>query len=178
MSATKPAHPAGLSSRPSGPESSQPSDSEGSQPESSSGAAPTSTGLTYASAGVDIDAGNEAVRRIKAMVAGTRRPEQIGDIGGVAGLIGLPSGVIDPVSPSEAQSFLRITVKDADAAKVGKPFTERVIEATLSSYPGLFPTTPPGPASPYGVYWPTTVARDEVPVEVRVDGVLLDGVGS
>ena len=88
------------------------------------------------------------------------------------------SGVIDPVSPSEAQSFLRITVKDADAAKVGKPFTERVIEATLSSYPGLFPTTPPGPASPYGVYWPTTVARDEVPVEVRVDGVLLDGVGS
>jgi len=31
------------------------------------------------------------------MVAGTRRPEQIGDIGGFAGLIGLPSGVIDPV---------------------------------------------------------------------------------
>jgi phosphoribosylformylglycinamidine cyclo-ligase len=42
-------------------------------------------------------AGNEAVRRIKAMVAGTRRPEQIGDIGGFAGLIGLPSGVVDPV---------------------------------------------------------------------------------
>ena len=44
--------------------------------------------------------------------------------------------------------------------KAGKPFTAPVIEATLSSYPGMFPTTPPGPASPYGVYWPTTVARD------------------
>ena len=46
-----------------------------------------------------------------------------------------------------------------------------VIEATLSSYPGLFPTTPPGPASPYGVYWPTTVARERVTVDVTVDGL-------
>ncbi len=53
--------------------------------------------LTYARSGVDIDAGNEAVRRIKNLVAGTRRPEQIGDIGGFAGLMGLPSGLIDPV---------------------------------------------------------------------------------
>jgi phosphoribosylformylglycinamidine cyclo-ligase len=53
--------------------------------------------LTYAQAGVDIDAGNEAVRRIKNLVAGTRRPEQIGDIGGFAGLFGLPTGLADPV---------------------------------------------------------------------------------
>lgn len=53
--------------------------------------------LTYAQAGVDIDAGNEAVRRIKNLVASTRRPEQIGDIGGFAGLMGLPSGLVDPV---------------------------------------------------------------------------------
>jgi phosphoribosylformylglycinamidine cyclo-ligase len=80
VSANKPAHPAPTASQPA--------------PEP----APTASGaLTYASAGVDIDAGNEAVRRIKAMVAGTRRPEQIGDIGGFAGLIGLPTGVLDPV---------------------------------------------------------------------------------
>ncbi|MBL9101237.1 MAG: phosphoribosylformylglycinamidine cyclo-ligase [Myxococcales bacterium] len=61
------------------------------------GASAHAPALTYAAAGVDIAAGNEAVRRIKAMVAGTRRPEQIGDIGGFAGLIGLPSGVPEPV---------------------------------------------------------------------------------
>ena len=72
--------------------------------------------------------------------------------------------------PSQAQSFLRITVKDDDAGKAGKPFTEAMIESTLASYPGYFPTTPPGPPTPYGVYWPSTVARDLVDVDVRVDG--------
>lgn len=83
----------------------------------------------------------------------------------------------DPALPAEAQSFLRLIVKDPDPAKVGKPFTERVIEAALSSYPGLFPTTPPGPASPYGVYWPTTIDRAHVTVDVRVDGTPVE-VGS
>lgn len=54
-------------------------------------------GLSYRNAGVDIDAGNEAVRRIGAMVASTRRPEQLSSIGGFAGMIGLPSGMRDPV---------------------------------------------------------------------------------
>lgn len=74
----------------------------------------------------------------------------------------------DPAMPGDAQSFLRITVKDMSEKKVSKPFTSAVIEATLSSYPGLFPTTPPGPATPYGVYWPSTVARENVEVQVSV----------
>ncbi len=86
------------------------------------------------------------------------------------------SGVPDPALPGDAQSFLRLTVKDPDSSKAGKAFTSPVIEATLSSYPGLFPTTPPGPASPYGVYWPTTVERDHV--EVRVDLVRAPEVAS
>ncbi|MEM6296420.1 MAG: phosphoribosylformylglycinamidine cyclo-ligase [Myxococcota bacterium] len=53
--------------------------------------------LSYRDAGVDIDAGNEAVRRIKALVASTRRPEQLDDIGGFAGMIGLPEGIDAPV---------------------------------------------------------------------------------
>ncbi len=53
--------------------------------------------LTYRDAGVDIDAGNEAVRRIKAMVRSVRTPEQLDDIGGFAGMIGLPGGMRDPV---------------------------------------------------------------------------------
>jgi len=54
-------------------------------------------GLSYRQAGVDIAAGNEAVRRIKAMVATTRRPEQVGDLGGFAGMIGLPEGMQQPL---------------------------------------------------------------------------------
>lgn len=54
-------------------------------------------GLSYRGAGVDIDAGNEAVSRIRSLVASTRRPEQVSDLGGFAGMMSLPSGMKDPV---------------------------------------------------------------------------------
>jgi len=47
-------------------------------------------GATYAGAGVDIDAGEEAVRRIKDAVRSTFRAEVIGDIGGFGGLFQFP----------------------------------------------------------------------------------------
>lgn len=46
-------------------------------------------GETYAGAGVSIDAGEEAVERIKAKVRSTFRPEVIGDIGGFGGLFAI-----------------------------------------------------------------------------------------
>ena len=45
--------------------------------------------LTYADAGVDIDAGNEAVELMKESVRATYRPEVIGDLGGFGGLFAL-----------------------------------------------------------------------------------------
>ncbi|GGD85882.1 phosphoribosylformylglycinamidine cyclo-ligase [Aureimonas endophytica] len=55
-------------------------------------------GLTYAEAGVDIDAGNELVRRIKPHVRATRRPGADGEIGGFGGLFDLKAaGFTDPV---------------------------------------------------------------------------------
>ncbi len=57
----------------------------------------THTDLRYRDAGVDIDAGNEAVRRIKSLVAQTRRPEQLDGLGGFAGMIGLPTGMAEPI---------------------------------------------------------------------------------
>lgn len=46
-------------------------------------------GLTYRDAGVDIDAGNEAVVLMKEQVRSTYRPEVMGDIGGFGGLFAL-----------------------------------------------------------------------------------------
>lgn len=48
-------------------------------------------GHTYREAGVDIDAGEEAVERIKDKVRSTFRPEVIGDIGGFGGLFAFAS---------------------------------------------------------------------------------------
>ena len=47
--------------------------------------------LSYRQAGVDIDAGNLAVEKIKGAVRGTFRPEVLGDLGGFGGLFALNS---------------------------------------------------------------------------------------
>jgi phosphoribosylformylglycinamidine cyclo-ligase len=54
-------------------------------------------GLTYREAGVDIDAGDDLVQRIKSHVKRTMRPEVISDLGGFAGLCGLPRGYKNPL---------------------------------------------------------------------------------
>jgi len=46
--------------------------------------------LTYKDAGVDIDAGNDLVDRIKPLVQRTRRPEVLAGLGGFGGLFALP----------------------------------------------------------------------------------------
>jgi hypothetical protein len=76
----------------------------------------------------------------------------------------------DPALAEDAQAFLRITVRDADPKKVGKPFTTAIVESALASYPGMFPTAQPGEGTPYAGYWPTTVGRDQVSMTVTVDG--------
>ena len=53
--------------------------------------------LTYREAGVDIGAGDEAVRRIGPLAASTRRPEVLGGIGAFASFVTLPAGYREPV---------------------------------------------------------------------------------
>lgn len=55
------------------------------------------TNLTYKDAGVDIDAGEELVERIKAPVKRTTRPEVIGGLGGFGALTRIPQGYKEPV---------------------------------------------------------------------------------
>jgi phosphoribosylformylglycinamidine cyclo-ligase len=52
----------------------------------------TNKPLTYKDAGVDIDAGNELVERIKPLVKRTRRPEVLAGLGGFGGMFALPPG--------------------------------------------------------------------------------------
>ncbi|KAF0226910.1 MAG: phosphoribosylformylglycinamidine [Beijerinckiaceae bacterium] len=57
-----------------------------------------SNGLTYAAAGVDIDAGNAMVEDIKPLVRATRRPGADAEIGGFGGLFDLKAaGFKDPI---------------------------------------------------------------------------------
>ncbi len=56
-----------------------------------------SPGLTYRDAGVDIDAGNEVVERIKPLVRATMRPEVLGGVGLFGGLFDLSSRYREPV---------------------------------------------------------------------------------
>jgi len=53
--------------------------------------------LTYAAAGVDIDAGEHAVSLIRPLALSTARPEVLSGVGGFAGVCGLPAGYRDPV---------------------------------------------------------------------------------
>jgi hypothetical protein len=77
-----------------------------------------------------------------------------------ARLVGRPAD--DPATAEEAVAELRVTVKDPDPAKVGRAFSGAAIELALASYPGCYTTTPPGDATPYGVYWPALVRADLV----------------
>ena len=53
--------------------------------------------MDYRSAGVDIEAGNAFVARIRAMAAGTGRPEVVGGLGGFGGLCHVPAGLQQPL---------------------------------------------------------------------------------
>ncbi len=58
---------------------------------------PSSPGLTYRDAGVDIDAGNAVVERIKPLVRRTMRPEVLGGVGLFGGLFDLAGRYREPV---------------------------------------------------------------------------------
>jgi hypothetical protein len=77
----------------------------------------------------------------------------------------------DAPTNEQAAALLRVTVKDDDPDVVGRPFSSAAVELALASYPGFTLTSPPGAATPYGVYWPALVDAEEVEhVVVHADG--------
>ena len=85
----------------------------------------------------------------------------------------LPTNKENPATNEEAVAVYKIIVKDPDERKVGRAVSNAGTEIGLCSIPGMFGTGG-GPAAgqPFGVYWPTLVDSDLVPMEVVVDGKL------
>ncbi len=83
----------------------------------------TPIGLTYADAGVDIDAGNALVERIKPLVRATRRPGADAEIGGFGGLFDLKAaGFKDPIlvaANDGVGSKVRIAIETGRHATIG-----------------------------------------------------------
>jgi hypothetical protein len=78
----------------------------------------------------------------------------------------------DPESNEQAVAILKISAKDPDAEKVGRGFSNAVIELALASIPGFFGVGGgPGAGRPFGVYEPACIPAEAVPQEV----VLLGG---
>ena len=57
----------------------------------------TQMGVTYSSAGVDTEAGDDLVEKIKPLARMTRIAEVLDDVGGFASLVSVPKGIDDPV---------------------------------------------------------------------------------
>ncbi|WP_448628291.1 acyclic terpene utilization AtuA family protein [Geodermatophilus sp. URMC 64] len=68
----------------------------------------------------------------------------------------------DAPTNEQATAHLRVTVKDGDATKVGRRFSDATMALALGGYAGFHTTTPPTGESAYGVYWPALVPADEV----------------
>jgi Acyclic terpene utilisation family protein AtuA len=120
--------------------------------------------MSFVLTGLDVEAKAAMVERALFERLGGRDRFQAAEVR----LVGRPAP--DPATNEEAVAELRVTVKDPDPAKVGRAFSGAAIELALASYPGCYTTTPPGDASPYGVYWPTLVAADAVEQAVVLEG--------
>ena len=80
-------------------------------------------GLTYSDAGVDIDAGNELVKRIKPSLKMTNRPGAMSSIGGFGGLFDLKSaGFKDPILVAATDGVgtkLKIAIETKQLSTIG-----------------------------------------------------------
>ncbi|WP_054032988.1 acyclic terpene utilization AtuA family protein [Desulfatitalea tepidiphila] len=88
---------------------------------------------------------------------------------------------IDPATNDEAFAFLRITVMDPDADKVGKRFSAKVVEMALANIPGFTLTSPPTNGAPAVVHWPALVSNRHIHQTICIDdrpAVVVEAAGA
>ena len=94
------------------------------------------SGLTYRNAGVDIEAGNELVRRIAPLAARTRRPELLAGLGGFAALATLPTRYRNPVLVAGTDGVgtkLRLAIDHGRHDDVGEDLVAMCVNDVLAA---------------------------------------------
>jgi hypothetical protein len=77
----------------------------------------------------------------------------------------------DATSEEAASALLTVHIQDTDAQRAGRAFSNAAVEIALASYPGCTVTSPPGDASPYGVFTAVSIPQSDVEhVAVLPDG--------
>jgi hypothetical protein len=105
--------------------------------------------------GLDVEAKAEWVRAQVEAALGDRRPAEMD--WSLA-----RTDHPDAEAEEAASARLRLVVRDPVQEKVGKAFTAPLIGLALASYPGFTATSPPMPATPYGVYRAAYVPQDAI----------------
>ncbi|MBI3225438.1 MAG: DUF1446 domain-containing protein [Mycolicibacterium cosmeticum] len=75
----------------------------------------------------------------------------------------------DPATITDSVALLTVTVADPCRDTVNH-FARAAIETGLSSYPGLYFTSPPGPATEMTIFWPTLMPAAIFPQRVTIVG--------
>lgn len=120
--------------------------------------------MEFVLVGLDLDAKEAWLREQMDAALADRRPAEVVWTSG-------PDPAADSDTEEGAARRVRCVVKDPSAEVVGKAFTAAGVELALASYPGFTLTAPPGKPSPFGVYRPAYVDRNQVHERVLVDGV-------
>jgi hypothetical protein len=124
--------------------------------------------MTFVLAGLDIeDKARLAEETLWKLVGGTERFAEVS-------VRLVRSDRVDPQLNDDAFAYLQVVVKDPDAAKVGRAFSNKAVEMALANYPGFFITSPPGDAVPYGVYWPALIASELIEHQVVIGSERID----
>ncbi len=74
-----------------------------------------------------------------------------------------------PTLESVEKADLEITVRDQDANKVGRNFSNAATSLALANYPGLYLKNPPGSGNQFGIYWPTLIPKGLVTPVIYLD---------
>ncbi len=79
----------------------------------------------------------------------------------------------DPGSNEEAFAYLTIAVKHPDQNRIGRAWSNKVVEMALASYPGFFMTGLPTDAAQIGVYWPALVPSTVIDQQVVIGEAII-----